>query len=169
MKSPIGLVSVTSKNSLTYQRYYETIPINPELIKIVMFYAPKDKQLSRDQAIVFNRVYTWRSSSNNEKYNNHKYDLRADIPTLVKELNIPKQSIEKMMKIISKKGWWDRWNGWIRFNDNQHNEAINNAKKQGYEINDKERIKKTKFQTNDQRNDEKLSYGQRKKRDVSDM
>ena len=67
MKSPIRLVSVTSENSLTYQRYNETIPINPELIKIVMFYASKDKQLSREQALVFNRVYTWRFADNNQK------------------------------------------------------------------------------------------------------
>ena len=134
-----------------------------------MFYAPKDKQLSRDQAIVFNRVYTWRFADINEKYINHKYHLTADMRTLAKDLNMTEKSIENKMTIISKKGWWDRWNSNIRFNDDQHNEAINNAKKQGYEINDKQRIKKTKFQTNDQRNDEKLSYGQRKKRDVSDM
>ena len=89
--------------------------------------------------------------------------------TLAKDLNMTEKSIENKMTIISKKGWWDRWNGWIRFNDDQHNEAINNAKKQGYEINDKQTTKKTKFQTNDKRNDEKFSYGQRNKRNVSEM
>ena len=150
MKSPIRLVSVTSENSLTYSDnpFKKTIPINPELIKVLMIYSPVENQLTRSQAIIFNRVWTWRYHPGNFKWKDKKWDLRYDIKSLSDQLTMTENSTEQNMFLIGKKKWWKRRQRCIKFNDSLMQLSIKNATNLGVILNEKVNTK-TKIHSDD--------------------